>query len=167
LWNQEDASFSHSTTGEMGSSLSSSMAGASSVHHHSQNKGGKGHSKGKKKKKPVAKGGSQAVLHLRIHDEDHLYKAYMSFLSNGGLFVETHKIYGLGQKVRLVVRMPDSDDKIVLSGAIAWITPQSIRSGKKKGVGVAFTDPKGAKLAKKIEHMLRYRISSDEPTYTM
>ena len=148
------------------SHITSGMIGDSTLGHSD-------HIAGSQKTKHVKQGAAgrrstdQTMLPLRIVDEDHLYKAYMPFLSNGGLFVETTKIYGLGQKIRLIVRMPDSDDKLTLAGAIAWVTPKSIRSGKKKGVGVAFTDTKGANLAKEIEHLLRYRLTSDEPTYTM
>lgn len=108
-----------------------------------------------------------SVLPLRINDEDHLFKSYMSFLNHGGLFVETKRTYGLGQKVFLKILMPDSDEKITTAGEVAWVTPQNVRGGKKKGIGVAFIDKKGIKLGQEIAHLLRYRLASDEPTYTM
>ncbi len=113
------------------------------------------------------KGNKHSVLSLRLQNEDHLYKSYMPFLNNGGVFVETKKTYALGQKVVLFLRMPENDDKVKVAAVVAWVTPQNVRGGKKKGVGLEFADKKGVAIGKDMAHMLRYRLSSDEPTYTM
>ncbi len=106
------------------------------------------------------------VIPLLIRDQDHLYKSFMPFLDNGGLFVETSKPFLMGQQVVMVVSLPDSDEKKPVQGAVAWITPGAAQGGMKRGVGVHFIDDSGKALSQRIIAMLGKRLTSDEPTYT-
>ena len=49
----------------------------------------------------VSKSPRQGVMSLAIRDKNALHKAYMPFLSQGGLFIPTDKQYEIGDEVFL------------------------------------------------------------------
>ncbi|MCS4307138.1 type IV pilus assembly protein PilZ [Rheinheimera pacifica] len=105
-------------------------------------------------------------LSLGFTDIKELYRCYMPFLKNGGLFVRTSSQYKMGQSLALNVTLPDALESIVVSGKVAWITPPGSQSSSPAGIGVAFIDDK-AQLGPRIEKLLGGMQSSAEATYTI
>lgn len=105
-------------------------------------------------------------LALDFSDTKELYRCYMSFLKNGGLFVRSGRQYRLGQSLALSVTLPDALEPIVVSGKVAWVSPLGAQSANPAGIGVAFIDDKHG-LSNRIEKLLSSMQGSIEPTYTM
>lgn len=102
-----------------------------------------------------------------IPDRLTLYKSYMGFLKNGGLFVPTTRSYRLGEEVFVLAQMKEDSSKLPISGRVAWINTMGGQSGKPQGIGVQFLDSMENEEARnKIEVMLAGH-PTDKPTYTM
>ncbi len=112
-----------------------------------------------KKKRPV--------FGLKMKSADALYKAYMPFLENGGLFIPTMKVLTLGQVVGLRITLPQSDDEYKIKGRVAWITPESAQSRWKPGIGIQFLGEEAQLIRTKIEGLLAGKLQSDKPTNTL
>ncbi|WP_111976427.1 PilZ domain-containing protein [Algibacillus agarilyticus] len=95
-----------------------------------------------------------------------LYKSYMSFFNNGGLFVQTTRPYDMGDAVALSVLLPNALDSLIVSGQVAWLNPLGASSATPQGIGIAFIDDKD-RVKDRIETMLGTLLNSSEPTYTM
>jgi len=105
-------------------------------------------------------------LTLDFADLRELYRAYMPFLKQGGLFVRTNRHYKAGQSLALQVTLPDALDSVPVSGKVAWITPQGAQNTSPAGIGVAFIDDKLG-LRDRIEKLLSGSQTSIEPTFTL
>lgn len=81
-----------------------------------------------------------------------LQKAYMPFLKNGGLFIETTKNYKMGAQVVLLLNLPDKT-RLAASGDIVWVN--SALGIRPAGIGISFKeDASNAELKSKIEILL-------------
>lgn len=107
------------------------------------------------------------MIPLHFKSLSQVYKSFMPFLSNGGLFVPTKKSYQLGDEVTLIIKLPDNDEKFKLPGSVAWISPAATAGDKKQGVGIQFTDGNGMAMRHRIEGLLGDRLGRDDTTYTM
>lgn len=105
-------------------------------------------------------------LTIDFNDLKDLYRSYMPFLKNGGLFVRTARQYKMGQSLALSVTLPDSLESVTVSGKVAWITPHGSQSSNPAGVGVSFIDDK-SQLSTQIEKLLGGMLNSADPTHTI
>lgn len=105
-------------------------------------------------------------LAIDFNDNKELYRCYMPFFKNGGLFVRTARQYPMGQSLALSVTLPDDLEPMVVSGKVAWISPLGVQSSNPAGIGIAFIDDKQG-LNNRIERLLGGSQNSIEPTYTM
>ncbi|OZB40196.1 MAG: pilus assembly protein PilZ [Alishewanella sp. 34-51-39] len=80
-------------------------------------------------------------LALGFTDNKELYRCYMPFMKNGGLFIRSARHY-------------------------AWVSPLGAQSSNPAGIGVAFIDDKH-NLSNRIEKLLGAMLHSNEATYTM
>ncbi|MCB5225874.1 PilZ domain-containing protein [Alishewanella sp. 16-MA] len=103
---------------------------------------------------------------LNFNDGKELYKCYMPFLKNGGLFIRSARVFKMGQSLALSVTLPDTLEPIVATGKVAWVSPLGAQSSNPAGVGVAFIDDKHG-LSDRIEKLLGGMLGSAEATYTM
>ncbi len=109
----------------------------------------------------------QWIFSLAIQDKNALYDAYMPFIKNGGLFIPTTKSYTLGEEVFMLLRLMDSQEKLPVTGRVAWITPVGAHGNKKSGIGVQFSEhDKGATRAR-IETLLAGTSKAGRHTQTM
>ena len=106
------------------------------------------------------------ILSLTIKDKAVLYSAYMPFLTNGGLFVPTNKIYDIGDEVFMLLTLMDEPEKIPIAGTVVWVTPRGAQGNRTAGIGVQFSEQDAAANAK-IENHLAGSLNSDRPTHTM
>lgn len=105
-------------------------------------------------------------LSIGFSDIKELYRCYMPFLKNGGMFVRTARNYKMGQSLALSVSLPDTLEPMLVSGKVAWIAPLGAQSANPAGIGIAFVDDKGG-LVSKIEKLLGGMQNSAEQTHTM
>ena len=109
-----------------------------------------------------------SVLSLNINSKSALYAAYMSFLTNGGIFVPTPKPYKIGDEVFMLLSLMDDPAKLPIAGTVVWITPAGAQNSKAQGLGVHFkNDESGVEARRKIEGLLGGVMQSSRPTHTM
>ncbi len=109
----------------------------------------------------------QNILSLSIKDKSALYAAYMPYVTNGGLFIPTKKIFGLGDEVFMLLTLMDSKERIPVSGKVVWVTPKGAQGGKSSGIGVQFATLDNGATRTKIETYLAGALGSDRSTHTM
>lgn len=112
-------------------------------------------------------GDKTSVVPLRFKNLDQLYKSYMPFLKNGGLFIPTRRRYLMGQDVMMVVQMPEEEESLSAGGIVSWVNTENAIGHKKQGIGVEFSDGNGIALRARIEALLLDRADSDIATYTL
>jgi type IV pilus assembly protein PilZ len=107
------------------------------------------------------------IIPLRFKTTSQLFKSFMPWFSNGGLFIPTAKRFKMGQEVLMMVILPEQKDKHPVAGVVSWVSPENAMGHKKQGIGVAFTDQEGVALRFRIEELLGDKVNSDAPTYTL
>jgi len=113
--------------------------------------------------KPVPRSGG---IHTIVYEnKDDLYKAYMPFVKNGGLFIPTVKPFSINDELFIVLHLPDSTEKTPVSSKVVWITPVGAQGKKIPGIGVQFRDDGSART--RIETVLAGLLKSNSPTLTM
>jgi len=105
------------------------------------------------------------LLNVRFEDKESLYLAYMPFIKNGGVFIQTSNLYNIGDEIFLVMTLPDETEKTPAACRVVWVTPKGAQNNKKPGMGVQFRD-KGVARSK-IENILAGALNSENPTHTM
>ncbi len=109
-----------------------------------------------------------SVVQLAIKEKAALYAAYMPLLANGGVFVATERDYRLGDDLYLLLTLPESPVRHPLLCKVAWITPEGVASGRKRGVGAHFPgDEKSNAVKEAIEAALGSHLSSERETRTI
>ena len=112
-------------------------------------------------------GRQQGILNLSIKDKDTLYKAFMPFIENGGLFIPTTKEYSIGDDVFMLLNLMDDPERIPAAGKIIWITPIGAEGNRTAGIGVQFSSQDDGATRNKIEMLLADVLHSGKPTHTM
>lgn len=116
---------------------------------------------------PTASGVRPSVLSLAIKEKSALHSAYMPFLTHGGLFVPTNKLYQLGDEIYLILSLMEDPGKYPIAGKVAWITPAGA-GNKAQGIGVHFPDDESGHRAKaRIEEILGTALASGRSTHTL
>ena len=105
-------------------------------------------------------------LAISFTDLKDLYRSYMPFLKNGGLFVRSARQYKMGQSVALSVTLPDALEPLIVTGIVAWITPHGSQSSNPAGIGISFIDDK-AQVGTQIEKLLGGLLGAADPTHTI
>lgn len=113
-------------------------------------------------RKPAAPG----VIHLSIQEKAELYRAYMPFIKNGGLFIKTDKEFQLGDEVLVSLKLMEEIEKFPIIGTVIWVTPACAQGGLITGIGIQFAPEKTQAVRNKIETYLA-GASQDESTATM
>lgn len=108
----------------------------------------------------------RGILSVAIENKEELLKAYMPFITNGGLFVPTTWSYQLGEEVFVLMSLMDEPDKIPVSGRVVWVTPKAAQGGRIPGIGVQFSAD-DAQLVSKIETYLAGALNSGRRTNTL
>ncbi|WP_457808139.1 PilZ domain-containing protein [Kushneria sp. EE4] len=94
---------------------------------------------------------SGRALSFTFNDTNALKAAWMPILERGGLFVPTTVRHHLGQRVYLLLTLPDEHDARPASGIVAWLSPSGGAGQRSGGVGVHLDAE---------EHALREHIES-------
>ncbi len=109
---------------------------------------------------------SHGILSLTIKSKDQLYRAFMPFIKNGGMFVPTVRDYHMGEEVFMLLDLMEESDKIPVTGKVIWVTPKGAQGGKQTGVGIQFNGD-DASVVNKIETYLAGALGSGRLTDTM
>lgn len=108
------------------------------------------------------------ILNLVIPDKPSLYRSYMSFLHNGGLFAPTTDIFHMGEEVLLAANLPEFNEPKYLRTKVVWINTASTSTGQPQGIGLAFgKDEECVAVKQAIEELLPGFALSERTTYTI
>ena len=117
---------------------------------------------------PMGAGARQGIVSLVVKDKPTLYRAYMPYLKNGGIFVPTTRRYFIGDEVFMLLQLMDDPTRHPVAGTVAWITPHGAQGGKTQGIGVHFSADESSKvLRSRIEQVLAGHLGSNRPTHTL
>lgn len=106
-----------------------------------------------------------SISTLAIKDKKQLYKSYMPFIENGGLFIPTKRIYKLGEEVLMLLALMDEKARIPIAGNVVWKTPDGCDGNRVAGIGIQLKD-KG-EIKNKIETYLAGALELERSTHTM
>ena len=106
------------------------------------------------------------ALSLHIPDIPTLLSAYMPFLERGGIFVPTPKLYTLGQSIVLLLTLPGDDERLVINGKVAWVSPEGVTRRRMPGIGVHFKQ-QDHNVRDRIETLLAGQLDKASPSYTL
>ncbi len=109
---------------------------------------------------------SHGILSLNIETKEDLYRAYMPFVTNGGIFIPTPRAYQLGEEVFMLLTLMDEPDKVPVTGKVIWVSPNVAQGGKQPGIGIQFSAEDTA-LVQKIETYLAGALNSGRRTNTL
>ena len=114
----------------------------------------------------MTSGTHQDVLNVIIADKQALYDSYMSFLRNGGLFIQTSQEYCLGDEVLVLLKLLGQPEKLPIAGTVVWVTPQGAQGNRPAGIGIEASE-EDAGLNATIENFLGGALSADRVTHTL
>lgn len=106
------------------------------------------------------------IINHAIKDIQTLYNCYMPFVLGGGLFVPSTRQFPLGEEVFVVVTLPESSDRIPLTGKVVWVNHRS-QGQRPAGFAVQMAGDEGKRLRAEIEKLLAGQLTSSRPTYTL
>lgn len=110
----------------------------------------------------------QGILSATIKDKQDLFKCYMPFVKNGGLFITTPRKYVLGDEVFVLINFLEEKERLPAAGKVVWITPVGAQGSRPPGIGIQFNEgPESENLKAKIESALMGMLNSEKPTYTI
>lgn len=92
--------------------------------------------------------------------------AWMGQLEHGGLFLPTTERYRLGQRVYLLLTLPDEQEPRPVSGVVAWVTPAGMTGRRTPGIGIHL-DAREHDLRVKIEALLADASIDPAQSYTL
>jgi type IV pilus assembly protein PilZ len=113
---------------------------------------------------------SQSINCVFANETD-LYAAYMSFLTNGGLFIRSKPGVApkasIGEELDLSITLPKDPKVYALKVKVVWVTPVGVKGNKPPGYGVMFLGEEAKLLTSQIEKCVGALISSGQPTDTI
>ncbi len=109
----------------------------------------------------------KGIIAFSITDRGALYSSYMSFVTNGGVFVPTSRAYELGDDVFMLLKLMEDTSPTPVRGRVVWVTPAGAQGNKTPGVGVQFDEADNGATRSSIEQHLAATLQSERPTQTM
>ena len=106
-------------------------------------------------------------INATFRTEEELYRAYMPFVTGGGLFIRTKTVYDIGTAVHLTVQLLDAPEVFETEGQVVWITPKGAQGNKPAGVGVQFVGENSRMICHAIETHLAGLLKSTQNTDTI
>ncbi|MDN5863879.1 MAG: PilZ domain-containing protein [Gammaproteobacteria bacterium] len=107
-----------------------------------------------------------SILTLDLSDRNSLYRAWMSFVEGGGIFVPTNREYSLGEEAFVRVDMPDKSSKAV-AGKVVWLSPRGVVRPREQGIGIQISKSDRGQLQRQAERLLAGSLGADKPTQTV
>jgi type IV pilus assembly protein PilZ len=96
------------------------------------------------------------VLDVTVSSEHNFYAGFVENMSVGGVFIATHQLKPVGDRVELHVNLPGLDQPIRGRGEVRWIRVFSEESNVPPGMGIKF-DALDAADVRSIEQFLAQR----------
>jgi Tfp pilus assembly protein PilZ len=94
------------------------------------------------------------TLALRLTDPLALHRAHLPFFRTGAVFIETTLEARLGERLQLLLQLPDMPYPMDLSVRVVWISPPGLAEGYPQGLGLGFDTHEGPDLKRRMLHSL-------------
>jgi type IV pilus assembly protein PilZ len=110
------------------------------------------------------------LIKVNFTNVNTLYKAYMPYLQNAGIFIAESQNLQLGDRVQLQITLPGDLEKnsSPVDASVAWVTPQGAQGRWISGLGLEFSSKENSRrLREKINLLLLENSEKDAPTSTM
>ncbi|WP_426138702.1 PilZ domain-containing protein [Psychrobacter sp. TWR1-1-1] len=115
----------------------------------------------------MAMPGRGGILTCHIENIEMLYASYLSFVSNGALFVPSNDAQQLGNEVFIAITLPNFSERLPMNGKVVWINAKT-QGGRPAGFAVQIgTDIAGQRIKNEVERLLAGKIDGLQSTYTM
>jgi uncharacterized protein (TIGR02266 family) len=98
----------------------------------------------------------QVDLDVTVTSEHNFYAGFVENMSVGGVFIATHQLKPVGERLELSVHLPGHAEAIRGTGEVRWVRVYSEQSNVPPGMGIRF-DPLDELSRKRIEEFLAQR----------
>lgn len=105
-------------------------------------------------------------LSAEYSNTQQLYRNYMPFVTNGGLFFPSFEKATIGETASVSLLLPDDIEAAVFEAKVIWINPKGAHGGRPAGIGIGFNDSH-IKIRSEIEKLLNRKLNSTDTTATM
>lgn len=95
-------------------------------------------------------------LDVTVTSEHNFYAGFVENMSVGGIFIATHQLKPVGERLEFSVNLPGTDAPIRGSGEVRWVRVYSEASNVPPGMGIKF-DPLEPAAVQAIETFLAQR----------
>src|SRR5215510_7669379 len=95
-------------------------------------------------------------LDVTVSSEHNFYAGFVENMSVGGIFIATHQLKPVGERLEFSVHLPGTEEPIRGSGVVRWVRVYSEASNVPPGMGIKF-DPLEPAAVRAIESFLAQR----------
>jgi len=95
-----------------------------------------------------------------------LYRDYMPFIHNGGLFFNSADSARLGETVAITLTLPDDIEATRFTAKVVWLNPTGCHGGRPAGIGIGLEESH-IRIRSEIEKLLNRKLNSTDTTSTM
>lgn len=95
-------------------------------------------------------------LDVTVSSDHNFYTGFVENMSSGGIFIATHRLKQVGEKVEFTINLPDSKQPITGLGEVRWMRLYSEGSNVEPGMGVSFTQI-SAQAVQRVQDFLAQR----------
>lgn len=95
-------------------------------------------------------------VEVSLGSEHNFYAGFVENMSHGGLFIATHTLKNVGERVDFTVHLPGFSEPVRGVGEVRWVRVFSETSNVPPGIGVRFIELQGNSLAT-VEAFLKQR----------
>jgi uncharacterized protein (TIGR02266 family) len=95
-------------------------------------------------------------LDVTVTSEHNFYAGFVENMSVGGIFIATHQLKPVGERIEFSVHLPGAEEPIRGAGVVRWVRVYSEASNVPPGMGIRF-DPLGPAAVQAIETFLAQR----------
>jgi uncharacterized protein (TIGR02266 family) len=86
-------------------------------------------------------------LDVSLYSDSNFYAGFTENLSDGGVFIATHNLLKIGEKIDLTITMPN-EKKVIAHGIVRWLRVYNESSDAPPGMGIQFLSLEGEDLIK-------------------
>ena len=96
-------------------------------------------------------------LDVSLYSDSNFYAGFTENLSAGGVFVATHNLRPIGEKIDVTITLPN-DKQIIAHGVVRWLRVYNEASDAPPGMGIQFVEIEG-------EDLMREFLSARSPLF--
>lgn len=107
-------------------------------------------------------------LQYHFQSPDELYRCYMQFLVNEGIFIPTQENFSMRELLEVSIKLPN-DDEFYFESEVVWVTPvDCIGFHSVAGVGIEFPRKQAQEIIASILIVLgNFELYKDLFSYTL